>query len=89
MKRILLKLSGEALAGANKEIYDMTFVDKVAAAIKECADKGHELAVVVGAGNIWRGRAGGDMDRTDADRLCRRFLVLQIGALFPNDLQRL
>lgn len=69
MKRILLKLSGEALAGANKEIYDMTFVDKVAAAIKECADKGHELAVVVGAGNIWRGRAGGDMDRTDADRM--------------------
>lgn len=69
MKRILLKLSGEALAGENREIYDMSFVDKVAAAIKECADKGHELAVVVGAGNIWRGRAGGDMDRTDADRM--------------------
>ncbi len=69
MKRILLKLSGEALAGDNKEIYDMTFVDKVAAAIKECSDKGHEIAVVVGAGNIWRGRAGGEMDRTDADRM--------------------
>ncbi len=69
MKRILLKLSGEALAGENKEIYDMTFVDKVAAAIKECSDKGHEIAVVVGAGNIWRGRAGGEMDRTDADRM--------------------
>ena len=69
MKRILLKLSGEALAGENKEIYDMTFVDRVAAAIKECSDKGYELAVVVGAGNIWRGRAGGEMDRTDADRM--------------------
>lgn len=69
MKRILLKLSGEALAGENKEIYDIGFVDSVAAAIKACADKGHELAVVVGAGNIWRGRSGGDMDRTDADRM--------------------
>ena len=69
MKRILLKLSGEALAGENKEIYDMGFVDRVAASLKECCDKGHELAVVVGAGNIWRGRSGGDMDRTDADRM--------------------
>lgn len=69
MKRILLKLSGEALAGENKEIYDISFVDKVATAIKECVDKGHELAVVVGAGNIWRGRAGGEMDRIEADRM--------------------
>ncbi|MBO7196699.1 MAG: uridine monophosphate kinase [Clostridia bacterium] len=69
MKRILLKLSGEALAGKNNEIYDINFVDKVAAAIKECVDNGHQLAVVVGAGNIWRGRAGGDMDRIEADRM--------------------
>lgn len=69
MKRILLKLSGEALAGDNKEIYNMTFVDEVASALKKCVDRGHEIAVVIGAGNIWRGRAGGDMDRTDADRM--------------------
>ena len=69
MKRVLLKLSGEALAGKNKEIYDNSFVDSVAAAIKKCADGGKEIAVVVGAGNIWRGRSGGDMDRTDADRM--------------------
>ena len=69
MKRILLKLSGEALAGENKEIYDIAFVDQVALAIKECVDRGHQLAVVIGAGNIWRGRAGGDMDRTEADRM--------------------
>lgn len=69
MKRVLLKLSGEALAGENKEIYDINFVDKVASAIKECVDKGHQLAIVVGAGNIWRGRAGGDMDRIEADRM--------------------
>ena len=54
MKRILLKLSGEALANGSNEIYDVDFVDRVAAAIKECNDKGYQLAVVVGAGNIWR-----------------------------------
>lgn len=69
MKRVLLKLSGEALANGSGEIYDVAFVDKVAAVLKECKDRGHEIAVVIGAGNIWRGRAGGDMDRTNADRM--------------------
>lgn len=69
MKRILLKLSGEALSGSAGEIYDGNFVDKVAATLKKCNDNGYELAVVVGAGNIWRGRAGGEMDRTEADRM--------------------
>ena len=69
MSRLLLKLSGEALAGAKGEIYNASFVDEVAAALKACLDKGHEVAVVVGAGNIWRGRSGGEMDRVDADRM--------------------
>ena len=69
MKRILLKLSGEALAKGTSEIYDPVFVDEVAASIKECAALGYELALVVGAGNIWRGRQGGEMDRTAADRM--------------------
>lgn len=69
MKRILLKLSGEALMNGSKEIYDVGFVDRVAAAIKRAADGGAEIALVVGAGNIWRGRQGGDMDRTEADRM--------------------
>ena len=69
MKRVLLKLSGEALANGSGEIYDINFVDKVATVLKECMDKGHEVAIVVGAGNIWRGRTGGDMDRTNADRM--------------------
>ena len=69
MKRVLLKLSGEALANGSKDIYDNSFVDKVAASLKQCLDEGYELAVVVGAGNIWRGRQGGEMDRTDADRM--------------------
>ncbi len=69
MKRILLKLSGEALANGSGELYDMSFVDRVASALKSCAQGGYQIAVVVGAGNIWRGRQGDDMDRTDADRM--------------------
>ncbi len=69
MKRIVLKLSGEALMNGSKDIYDMDFVDEVAAAVKECVLLGYEMALVVGAGNIWRGRQGGEMDRTLADRM--------------------
>ena len=69
MKRILMKLSGEALANGSGDIYDNGFVDEVAIALKKCVDDGFELAVVVGAGNIWRGRQGGEMDRTSADRM--------------------
>jgi uridylate kinase len=69
MKRILLKLSGEALSGGTGEIYDNGFVDKVAEAIKSCADEGYEIALVIGAGNICRGRQGGEMDRRSADRM--------------------
>ena len=69
MKRVLLKLSGEALANGSGELYDMTFVDKVASSVKTCVDEGYQIAIVVGAGNIWRGRQGNDMDRTAADRM--------------------
>jgi uridylate kinase len=69
MKRILLKLSGEALSAGSGEIYDNGFVDKVAETLKTCVERGYEVAVVVGAGNIWRGRQGGEMDRTLADRM--------------------
>ncbi len=90
MKRILLKLSGEALANNSGKIYDNDFVDEVAKALKECTDKGYEIAVVVGAGNIWRGRQGGEMDRTLADRMgmlatvinaiCLKDALMRIGA---------
>ena len=69
MKRVLLKLSGEALANKSGDLYDMPFVDKVAEAIKSCVCEGYQIAIVVGAGNIWRGRQGNDMDRTAADRM--------------------
>ncbi len=69
MKRVLLKLSGEALSNGTGEIYDNGFVDDVAAALKKSIEDGYEIAVVVGAGNIWRGRQGADMDRVLADRM--------------------
>lgn len=69
MKRVLLKLSGEVLANNSGEIYDSKYVDKVAATVAKCASDGYEMAIVVGAGNIWRGRQGGEMDRTSADRM--------------------
>lgn len=69
MKRVLLKLSGEALAGGGADIYDVSLVDRTAQALVTLAREGYELAVVVGAGNIWRGRQGGDMDRVSADRM--------------------
>ncbi len=69
MKRIVLKLSGEALKRGKEDLYDSDFVDEVAAAVKKCVDDGYEIAIVVGAGNIWRGRAGANMDRTAADRM--------------------
>ena len=69
MKRVLLKLSGEALSNGSGEIYDSEFVDKVAAALKVARDGGLEIGIVVGAGNIWRGRQGGEMDRVAADRM--------------------
>ena len=69
MKRVLIKLSGEALMNGKKEIYDSEFVDRVAESIKTVCGMGYEVALVLGAGNIWRGRQGGEMDRTEADRM--------------------
>ena len=69
VKRVLFKLSGEALSGASGELYDTDFVDRVASVIADCARAGYEIALVIGAGNIWRGRQGTGMDRVTADRM--------------------
>ena len=69
MKRILLKLSGEALSNGTGEIYDNKFVDSVACELKRACELGYEIGIVVGAGNIWRGRQGTEMDRVEADRM--------------------
>ena len=68
-RRVLLKLSGEALAAGADGILNFDFTAQVAAQIKRCIDAGVQVAVVVGAGNIWRGRQGTDMDRVRADHM--------------------
>ena len=68
-KRILLKLSGEALAGGKKVGIDDDVVNKITAKIKEVADLGVQVAVVVGGGNFWRGRSSEKMDRVTADHM--------------------
>ncbi len=68
-KRILLKISGEVLAGDKGAGYDFDKVTEICTVIKECADLGVQIGLVVGGGNIWRGRSGGNMDRTRADQM--------------------
>lgn len=68
-KRVLVKLSGEALKASADGILDFDMVDTVAAAVKKCVDAGVEVAVLVGAGNIWRGAGGVGMNRARADHM--------------------
>ena len=68
-KRILLKLSGEALAGERKFGLDYDVINKFGISIKKCVDAGVEVGIVVGGGNFWRGRSSGGMDRTRADHI--------------------
>ncbi len=68
-KRILLKISGEALAGEKKVGIDDATVIRICEQIKKVADLGVEVAVVVGGGNFWRGRSSENMDRVTADHM--------------------
>ena len=68
-KRVLLKISGEVLAGEGKHGFDFNTVNSVCSAVKEMADMGVQIGIVVGGGNFWRGRSSGDMDRTRADHI--------------------
>ncbi len=68
-KRVLLKLSGEALAGDKKTGLNYEEITNICKSIKKCYDAGVELAIVVGGGNFWRGRSSGAMDRTRADHI--------------------
>ncbi|MBO4864531.1 MAG: UMP kinase [Eubacterium sp.] len=68
-KRILLKLSGEALAGDKKTGFSEEEVMRVAGEVKKVVDKGIEVGVVIGGGNFWRGRSSNEMDRVKADQI--------------------
>lgn len=81
-KRIMLKLSGEALAGEHGYGIDFSICKRIAEEIKELVDMGIEIGAVIGGGNIWRGRSGEGMDRTTADYMgmlatCINALALQ------------
>lgn len=67
--RILLKLSGEALAGEKKTGFDEATVMEVARQVKQVLEAGKELAIVIGGGNFWRGRTSQHMDRVKADQI--------------------
>ncbi len=69
MKRVLLKLSGEALAGEQKTGFDEETVRKVAVQVKKLVDEGMEIGIVIGGGNFWRGRTSENIDRTKADQI--------------------
>ena len=81
-KRVLLKLSGEAISNGKDGILNFDYISEIAQTVKKCIDNDVEVAVLVGAGNIWRGRSGGDMDRVKADHMgmlatCINALALQ------------
>lgn len=82
-KRILLKLSGESLAGDKKTGIDFDTVEKICEPIKKLNDIGVQVAIVVGGGNFWRGRSSGSMDRTRADHM--GMLATAINALGVAD----
>ena len=82
-KRVLLKLSGEALAGENG-IINYDYIREIGKIVRGAVEKGAQIAIVVGAGNIWRGRQGFvDMDRVRADQM--GMLATVINALAIQD----
>lgn len=70
-KRVVIKISGEALSGGKGSGFDFDFVSRVCAVLKDCADSGAEIAVVIGGGNFWRGvkDGAGKVERVSADRM--------------------
>ena len=69
MQRVLLKLSGEALAGDKKTGFDDETIREVALQVKQLVDDGIQVGIVIGGGNFWRGRSSESIDRTKADQI--------------------
>jgi uridylate kinase len=81
-KRVILKVSGEALAGVNGFGFDFDIIKRITLEVKDLVKMGVEVGLVVGGGNIWRGRSGEGMDRSQADHMgmlatCINALALQ------------
>lgn len=86
MQRILLKLSGEALAGEKKTGFDEPVVREVALQIKELIKEGIQVGVVIGGGNFWRGRTSEKIDRTKADQI--GMLATIMNAIYVSEICR-
>ena len=86
MKRVLLKLSGEALAGDKHMGFDEPTVTKVAKQVQEIVDAGLEVSIVIGGGNFWRGRSSENIDRTKADQI--GMLATVMNCIYVSDICR-
>ena len=86
IKRVLLKLSGEALAGEQKRGFDEATVTEVAKQIKTIVDEGLQVGIVIGGGNFWRGRTSGAMDRSKADQI--GMLATIMNCIYVSDICR-
>ena len=69
LKRVILKLSGEALSGSKGQGYDDELIEDIARQVKAIIEKGIDVGVVIGGGNYWRGRSNNNIDRTKADQI--------------------
>ena len=84
MKRVLLNLSGEALAGEKKTGFDEETVRKVAIQVKEQEDDGIQVGIVNGGGNFWRGRSSETIDRNKADQI--GMLATVMNCIYVSDI---
>jgi uridylate kinase len=80
-KRVLLKLSGEALSGDTHSGLDFSVINSIAASIHKATSSGVQIGIVVGGGNFWRGRSSGDMDRVTADQIGMLATVMNVLAV--------
>lgn len=86
MKRVLLKLSGEALAGEKKTGFDEATCIGVAKQVKQLVDDGVQVAIVTGGGNFWRGRTSETIDRVKADQI--GMLATVMNCIYVSDIFR-
>ena len=86
MKRILLKLSGEALAGAEKKGFDEATVIAVAKQIRAVAEEGTQIGIVIGGGNFWRGRTSETINRNKAYQI--GMLATVMNCIYVSDICR-
>ena len=86
MKRIMLKLSGEALAGDKKTGFDEDTVRMVCLQVKKLVEMGTEVGIVIGGGNLWRGRTSENIDRTKADQI--GMLATVMNCIYVSEIMR-